>query len=156
MQSYINVSTGNTVQINVVSSFLGSEELEEQGPELDERGYSPGLGQALQLIYDPVHHDGQFLSFSTYNIHRMARIAVQECAPIFFREHKQMGVGFYDDGLFIDMRDEFEVWQAGSSIFVPPGMQMETYTALMEDRYYSAIGECNVNVECLDEQTVMT
>ncbi|CAG2185787.1 unnamed protein product [Mytilus edulis] len=67
---------------------------------------------------------------------RLAQKAVEQCSPVFNHtgsDEEAAGIGLYKDSVFVDIRDQFELWVEKDE-YIPTGYTLETYTDFMEKR----------------------
>lgn len=105
-------STDGPVRLEVVRGFLTTPERDETLKATDSRYASGILGQSFEIRADA--------SQSSVNVSlaTLARLAVIRCTPEFKKAESEIGVGLYQDRVFVDMRDEFKFWNPSGSF--PP------------------------------------
>ncbi|XP_071808816.1 uncharacterized protein [Asterias amurensis] len=101
------------VKVNVLNAFMTNKEHDNIN-FLDPRFSSPILGQSMELTYDPMNSDE-----STHHPERLMRQALLHCGPRFIKSGFNIGVGLYEDSVFIDMRKTFHAWVERSSLLGP-------------------------------------
>ncbi|XP_022111291.1 uncharacterized protein LOC110990548 [Acanthaster planci] len=81
---------------------------------LDPRYGSPILGQGMELTYDPEHSDAM-----VHHPERLMRHAITLCGPSFVEAGFNIGIGLYEDSVFIDMRKTFHTWVENGDLLGP-------------------------------------
>ncbi|XP_064638416.1 uncharacterized protein LOC135494385 [Lineus longissimus] len=139
---------GNTtVDINVVRGYITDrEQLVLFDPLFDKRYNTHILGQAMQIAYNMTANND---SISTYTVHRLANYAVDNCAQSFYEAGQQMGIGIYEGSIYIDLRDDFEVWVEKTSL-LPNGITIDEYEDSLAERFVLAVENRLINPDDYD------
>jgi hypothetical protein len=104
-------------------------------PLFDQRYNTHILGQAMQIAYTNTS-----VNDTTYTVHRLANSTVDNCAQSFYEAGQQMGIGIYEGSIYIDLRDEFEVWVEKAEL-LPNGIDIVQYDAALAERFVLAVGK---------------
>ena len=98
-----------------------------------QRGNAHLLGQGLEIAYK------SGLDSDTYNVHRLAKAAIDQCGPVFYKENWNIGIGVNTDSVFVGMMEEKEFWV--DPLALPSGVSVEQYRASLAARFTSAARE---------------
>lgn len=101
------------VKLKVLNAFMTNKEHDNIN-FLDPRFSSPIMGQSMELTYDPMNSDE-----STHHPERLMRQALLHCGPRFIKSGFNIGVGLYEDSVFIDMRKTFSAWVEKTNLLGP-------------------------------------
>ncbi|KAK3601832.1 hypothetical protein CHS0354_041752 [Potamilus streckersoni] len=138
-------------QINVIinRAFLANPEQNSMFDRLDKRYNTHNLGIALDISYDAASPAG-------YNVTRLARIAVQKCAPLFVHdkssesEWKGLSLGLYKSSVFLVMDEGFSLWTS-KDYARPEGWSEEHFEDEFYDLYDLAINKRIVDPDYKDQ-----
>jgi len=98
-----------------------------------QRGNSHLLGQGLEIAYNSA------LDTKTYNVHRLAKAAIDQCGPVFYKENWNIGIGVNTDSVFVGMMEEKEFWV--DPLALPSGVNHNQYRDSLAERFTSAVRE---------------
>ena len=104
--------------------------MQEQEDVESQRRDSHLLGQGLELSYVD--------KSSKFNVRRLAKAAIDQCGPIFYKENWYIGIGVGAESVFVGMMEESAFWVNDPSA-LPPGVNNVQYTSSLEERFYMAV-----------------
>ena len=126
--SYLFLAGTDQVKIN--KAFLT---MPQQDDVEAQRGNSHLLGQGLEIAYNSA------LDTKTYNVHRLAKAAIDQCGPVFYKENWNIGIGVNTDSVFVGMMEEKEFWV--DPLALPSGVNHNQYRDSLAERFTSAVRE---------------
>ncbi|XP_060063958.1 uncharacterized protein LOC132544391 [Ylistrum balloti] len=131
----IQLNRANTVVIDLViirGYIADPEQVSLFSQATDDRYNTHTLGLAMQLKFAEN-------TSSTYTPAFLLEEIVKVCGPLFNLENEAIGLGLYEDSVFVDMRDLFEVWVQSDSLIPYPGMDIIDYDNFLETLLTAAI-----------------
>ncbi|KAK2192294.1 hypothetical protein NP493_35g06091 [Ridgeia piscesae] len=117
-----------TDQVKINKAFLT---MPQQDDVEAQRGNSHLLGQGLEIAYNSA------LDTKTYNVHRLAKAAIDQCGPVFYKENWNIGIGVNTDSVFVGMMEEKEFWV--DPLALPSGVNHNQYRDSLAERFTSAV-----------------
>ena len=99
----------------------------------DKRFNQFNKGKAMIVNYHPAKTNNTLLL-------RLVKSLIDRCANLFYKKGKHMGIGLYNEGVYVDMREAFDLWR-GDDYEFPPGIREVDYDRDMRIRYEYAMSE---------------
>ncbi|CAC5373291.1 unnamed protein product [Mytilus coruscus] len=125
-----NKNSDDLIEVEVIRGYISNPEQASLMDVMDDRYETHTLGVALQIRYKNGTVGPDFTP------QRLAQKAVEQCSPVFNHtgsDEEAVGIGIYKDSVFVDIRDQFELWVEKDE-YIPTGYTLETYTDFMEKR----------------------
>ncbi|XP_071129846.1 uncharacterized protein [Mytilus edulis] len=125
-----NKNSDDLIEVEVIRGFISNPEQASLMDVMDDRYETHTLGVAIQIRYKNGTLGPEFTP------QRLAQKAVEQCSPVFNHtgsDEEAAGIGLYKDSVFVDIRDQFELWVEKDE-YIPTGYTLETYTDFMEKR----------------------
>lgn len=99
---------------------------------LDPRGWATAFGDAMQI---------NFPGFCPY---RLAEIAVDQCAKIAQSDDEQaLGIGLYEDFLYVDIRYNFSVWVENPALLPKDCVNTDKFESRLALRFGQTVRKSN-------------
>lgn len=121
----------SAVDIVVTRGFISNNQNKKTFDVIKDKRYNThNMGLAMQIKY------GGNLP-ATYTPFRLLHTVIDKCAPRFWQDKLEMGVGLYEDGVFVDLRKLFHL-MAESLDHLPADVDRNTFEDVIEDRFLMA------------------
>lgn len=123
------------VEIEVIRGYLSNNENNRKFDVINDRRYNRHtLGLAMQLKYK-----SSSTLPATHTPYRLFKVAIDKCAPRFYQANNAMGIGLYQDSIFVDMRPKFHMMKQ-SVDNLPDGVDRNTFEDDVIQRFNLARG----------------
>ncbi|ESO84934.1 hypothetical protein LOTGIDRAFT_235988 [Lottia gigantea] len=140
--------TDPKINVDVVRGFMSTEEQQLKLAPSDRRYNTMTLGTGFEIKYS---------SNNTVErpLYTLVKQAVDYCGPLFNDGVKEeMGVGLYQDKIFVDMRSDFDVWTKASNQ-LPEGKTLSDYREDMLQRFELAVDNRIVDPDNLERACIL-
>ncbi|KAL8564023.1 hypothetical protein ACOMHN_024703 [Nucella lapillus] len=95
----------------------------------------PYVSAILGLSFEVRPNSSQ--SSQNVSLANLTRVAITQCTPIFQENEQEIGVGLYNDRVYVDMRDDFTFWNPSGS-FARPSKSSVEFKAYITDLFEAA------------------
>lgn len=126
--------------IDVVRGFISTKEQKLTIDPFDQRYNTFILGLAMEVKYNSSQNP------NGHTLPQLAQAAVDTCAPVFAEGRQEMGMGLYADRVFVDMRDEFDVWTDNVNLIPHEFGSLGVYKAELKIRFDASKGQFRLNI----------
>ncbi|XP_067670935.1 uncharacterized protein [Haliotis asinina] len=140
-----NADGDPTTGIDVVRGFISTKEQILTIDPFDQRYNTFILGLAMEVNYNSSHNP------NSHTLSHLVQVAVDKCAPVFAEGRQEMGVGLYADRVFVDMRDDFDVWTDNVNLIPREFGSIGVYKAELKIRFDAAIEKRLVDPDDIEE-----
>ncbi|XP_071106075.1 uncharacterized protein [Haliotis cracherodii] len=124
-----NAEGDPATDIDVVRGFISTKEQQLTIDPFDQRYNTFILGLAMEVKYNSSQNP------NGHTLPQLAQAVVDTCAPVFAEGRQEMGMGLYADRVFVDMRDEFDVWTDNVNLIPHDFGSLGVYKAELKIRF---------------------